>query len=236
MRTKEARIFTLIELLVVIAIIAILAAMLLPALNSARQKAKNSSCINNLKQIGFACLNYANDFDDRLPPSFKDQLQTWHSPSLFYMLKAMGMYDASAVGAARIKTKLWLCPLNPNYATGYPAVYDSYTSTSYFQFFADAGNYNIWGLTVTKMRERGIADDKAALKLSQIRGRAPLAGDLARLTTAGAVDVNHGFLAYSGITMFKVKSSNRLFSDGSVNTVNGELFQILEYGGRGFFF
>ncbi len=78
---KKSSHFTLIELLIVIAIIAILASMLLPALNQARDSARKSSCVSNLKQIASAVQMYVGDAGDFLP-NRSPLASRWHS---YYM-------------------------------------------------------------------------------------------------------------------------------------------------------
>ncbi len=102
-----SRAFTLIELLVVIAIIAILAALLLPALAGAKERGRRAACINNVRQFVMAAHLYANDHEDKLPhgqPDFTDR-EDEHTPILSTEMR-QAIIDAA--GSEKILTCPWL--------------------------------------------------------------------------------------------------------------------------------
>lgn len=85
-RSSRRNAFTLIELLVVIAIIGVIASILFPVFAQARERARRTACASNLKQLGLAYLQYAQDYDEKLLPGFKRQYTVstnsgWNNPA-----------------------------------------------------------------------------------------------------------------------------------------------------------
>lgn len=142
--------FTLIELLVVITIISILAAMLLPALKSARESAKRISCVSNLKQLGLSLLMYTDDYDGFFPPG-------WDSPVPGYRLWCTLIVPYVDKGGSTdwqyfwdnyhrdgVKTKgggIFRCPSDPYY------LWHSYAYNHYIDFTG----YRSWGVGWQKL-------------------------------------------------------------------------------------
>jgi len=91
MQTNKRKAFTLIELLVVIAIIAILAAILFPVFAQAREKARQTTCASNLKQIGLAAIQYAQDYDEVQVPAIDYDSYTFWPLFLQPYLKSWGV-------------------------------------------------------------------------------------------------------------------------------------------------
>lgn len=138
MRSIERNRFTIVELLVVVGVIAILAALLLPALKSARDTAKGISCINNEKQMGCAFLYYGSDNDNWLPQPWSSGSFNWYRALTVYLIPGSPAYpDASWVEMAmkpmlRGQT-LFTCPTQSNniIGTAYGIKYPGYEGDTY---------------------------------------------------------------------------------------------------------
>jgi prepilin-type N-terminal cleavage/methylation domain-containing protein/prepilin-type processing-associated H-X9-DG protein len=207
LKSKQCHYFTLIELLVVIAIIAILAAMLLPALGKARERGRMISCNNNLKQLGNAIQLYSNMYDDFVMPYANGHHSWWVEVQNILNLKP--------------GTKVAYCPTLS--ALGYDKknTNSPYQDTNY-SYNTDVMRWIGFGLIrmnqIKKTSQTATLFDAYCEPGSDHR-RAYVAHLIAVLPKPGISSTGVGF-SHGGGTLNFGRTCNTLFIDGHVRGIN----------------
>jgi len=137
--SKEKQGFTLIELLVVIAIIAILAAILFPVFAKVREKARQTSCASNMKQIGLGITQYVQDNDETFPLAANANFDTNWAQAIYPYVKSVGVFKCPSNPRANNTFLGSNGNPAPNGAPRIPASYGlNYHVTGWYQAFPDA--------------------------------------------------------------------------------------------------
>ena len=229
--SKRTQGFTLIELLVVISVIALLIALLLPAITMATEMVRRSVCLGNLRQWSIAHVNYAVDNDGWYPDRgvmWPGTGNSWLNPHTAYYwtpeARKASFYYQMSIG---INRKVWTCPgLEP---LGYP--YPPYYTTPYYylesgyDFYADGGrtNLNFYpGILPEPQAPQSIEDPGEWTLVADTLKCADLGNGIWRVGGVGHLNSGTGYWAYQAslitptslVSTDKPAGGNQMFNDG----------------------
>jgi len=238
--------FTLVELLVVIAIIAILAALLLPVLSSAKEKGKRAQCMNNLKQIGVGSLVYVGDNNDKFLPAAVNGGWGIQNPiemdaTVLESSADLGFSSNSVVNGVSVSPSIWTCPNRPTL----PAFTNSASGGTWAMGYQYYGGVKTWYLN--KNATIVPVPSASPIKSSTSKAQWMLAADLVINLAALPAHVwgdpsqpaNSGWASLPAHKSSGARPAggNEVFADGSVSWIDArQMYGIYSYAGSSRYF